>query len=45
VQQFRTELRKTVPLEADRERCRQLLANVEFIVALIAALSWQVYPQ
>jgi hypothetical protein len=36
VQQFRTELRNTVPLEADRERCRQLLANVEFIVALTA---------
>jgi hypothetical protein len=28
------ELRETVPREADRERCRQLLTNVEFIMAL-----------
>jgi hypothetical protein len=36
VQHYRTELRNTVPLEADRERCRQLLHNFEFIVALTA---------
>ena len=29
--QFGTDLQATVPLEADRERCRQLLANVEFV--------------
>ena len=34
VRQFREELCNTVPLESDRERCRQLLANVEFIVML-----------
>jgi hypothetical protein len=45
VQQFRTELRNTVPLEADRERCRQLLANVEFIVALTAPRSSALYSR
>jgi hypothetical protein len=34
VRQFREELRKTVAFKADRERCRQLLANVEFIMML-----------
>ena len=34
VRQFVQELRETVPREADRERCRQLLTNVEFIVTL-----------
>jgi hypothetical protein len=34
VRHFAQELRKTVPKASDRERCRQLLANVEFIVAL-----------
>ncbi len=34
VRQFSRELRETVPRERDRERCRQLLANVEFINAL-----------
>jgi hypothetical protein len=29
--QFRADLQAVVPLEADRERCRQLLANVEFV--------------
>ena len=29
--QFRTDLQALVPLEADQERCRQLLANVEFV--------------
>ncbi len=36
VRHFVQELRDTVTPEADRERCRQLLANVEFIVALTA---------
>jgi hypothetical protein len=31
---FRSELDATVPLAADRERCRQLLSHVEFVVAL-----------
>jgi uncharacterized protein YjbI with pentapeptide repeats len=43
VQQFLAELRKSVPLEADRERCRQLLANVEFIQALIARPGSRLY--
>src|SRR6202040_3261461 len=33
--QFLAELPETVPLEADRERSRQLLANIEFIQALV----------
>jgi len=36
VRQFLRELQQTVPLKADRERCRQLLANVEFIQILVA---------
>jgi uncharacterized protein YjbI with pentapeptide repeats len=35
VRQFLTELGRTVPSERDRERCRQLLANIEFIQALV----------
>lgn len=35
VQQFLAELQRTVLWEVDRERCRQLLANVEFIQALV----------
>jgi hypothetical protein len=31
--QFRIDLKTTVPLEAYRERCRQLLTNVEFVQA------------
>jgi hypothetical protein len=31
LRQFRTDLKVLVPLEADRDRCRQLLANVEFV--------------
>jgi hypothetical protein len=31
LRQFRTDLQILVPREADRERCRQLLANVEFV--------------
>ena len=34
VRHYVQELRDTVTPEADRERCRQLLANVEFIVVL-----------
>ena len=33
---FNTELEAAVPKRADRERCRQLLANVEFVQALTA---------
>jgi uncharacterized protein YjbI with pentapeptide repeats len=36
VRHFVQELRDKVMPESDRERCRQLLANVEFIVALTA---------
>jgi uncharacterized protein YjbI with pentapeptide repeats len=31
LRQFRTDVLASVPLEVDRERCRQLLANVEFV--------------
>jgi uncharacterized protein YjbI with pentapeptide repeats len=31
LRQLRSDLQRLVPLEADRERCRQLLANVEFV--------------
>jgi len=34
VRQFRIDLRAMVPIEADRERTRELLANVEFIYAI-----------
>lgn len=36
LRQFRVDLATMVPLAADRERCRQLLANVEFIQGLTA---------
>ena len=36
LRQFRAELQNMVPIEADRERCRQLLANVEFVQWLVA---------
>ena len=36
VRQFRADLEAMVRLAADRERCRQLLANVEFIQSLTA---------
>jgi hypothetical protein len=36
VRQFLAELQRSVVWEADRERCRQLLTNVEFIQALVA---------
>jgi hypothetical protein len=43
VRQFLGELHRTVLFEADRERCRQLLANVEFIQALIAPPGSRLY--
>jgi uncharacterized protein YjbI with pentapeptide repeats len=43
VRQFLAELERTVTLEADRERCRQLLANVEFVQALIAPTGSPLY--
>src|SRR5689334_22625319 len=33
LRQFRADLDAMVPLAVDRERCRQLLANVEFVIA------------
>jgi len=45
LRRFNAELAATVPVAADRERCRQLLANIEFVSALAmprgsAAASW-----
>jgi uncharacterized protein YjbI with pentapeptide repeats len=34
LRQFRLDLRTMAPVEADRERARQLLANVEFVLAI-----------
>src|SRR5271155_420874 len=45
VRQFLAELQQTVPLEADRERCRQLLTNVEFIQALATPSSSRLYSR
>jgi uncharacterized protein YjbI with pentapeptide repeats len=45
VRQFREELRNTVPVKSDRERCRQLLANVEFIVVLTTPRSSALYSR
>lgn len=45
VRQFLEELDRTVPLETDRERCRQLLANVEFIQALVAPRGSRLYSR
>jgi len=36
LERFRTDLDDMVPGEADRDRCRQLLANVEFVVSRAA---------
>jgi cell division protein FtsB len=36
VRQLSADLAPMVPFEADREQCRQLLANVEFIQGLTA---------
>jgi hypothetical protein len=38
LRQFRTDLQVSVLSEADRERCRQLLSNVEFVQARTAPL-------
>jgi hypothetical protein len=43
IRQFLAELRQTVGLEADRERCRQLLANVEYIQTLVALPGSRLY--
>jgi uncharacterized protein YjbI with pentapeptide repeats len=43
VRQFLDELGSPALAEADRERCRQLLANVEFIQALIAPRTSRLY--
>jgi uncharacterized protein YjbI with pentapeptide repeats len=43
VRQFITELGRTVTSKADRERCRQLLANVEFVQALVAPTESRLY--
>jgi uncharacterized protein YjbI with pentapeptide repeats len=43
VRQFLSELQQSVLWEADRERCRQLLANVEFIQALVAPRASRLY--
>jgi uncharacterized protein YjbI with pentapeptide repeats len=36
IRQFLADLNRNVILEADRERCRQLLTNVDFVQALVA---------
>jgi uncharacterized protein YjbI with pentapeptide repeats len=43
VRQFLSELRRTVRSKLDQERCRQLLANVEFVHALAAPRASQLY--
>jgi hypothetical protein len=40
VRQFLSELRRTVIFGTDQERCRQLLANVEFVQVLVAPRGW-----
>jgi uncharacterized protein YjbI with pentapeptide repeats len=45
VRQFRRELKRTVEEEADRERCRQLLANIEFVEALTTPHRSLLYPR
>jgi Pentapeptide repeats (8 copies) len=45
IRQFQVELQGTVPLEVDRERCRQLLANVEFIQATVAPRCSRLYSR
>ena len=45
VRHFVQELRDKVMPESDRERCRQLLANVEFIVALTAPRGSTLYSR
>lgn len=43
VRQFATDLQAAVRLESDRERCRQLLANVEFVQALVTTQGRRLY--
>ncbi len=43
LRQFNAELEAAVPLEADRERCRHLLTNIEFIEAMTAPRSSPLY--
>jgi uncharacterized protein YjbI with pentapeptide repeats len=43
VRQLLAELRSSIVLETDRERCRQLLANVEFVQALVAPPTSDLY--
>jgi len=45
VRQFLAELPRTVPVAIDRERCRQLLANVEFILAWVAQPGSRLYSR
>jgi uncharacterized protein YjbI with pentapeptide repeats len=45
LRQFRTDLQVSVPREADRERCRQLLANVEFIQVRTAPRNSALYSR
>lgn len=45
VRKFLEELRNAVKLESDRERCRHLLANVEFIVVLTAPRNSTLYSR
>jgi uncharacterized protein YjbI with pentapeptide repeats len=43
VRQFIGEMQKSLVWEVDRERCRQLLANVEFVQALVAPRNSPLY--
>jgi hypothetical protein len=43
--QFRSELEASVPLAANRERCRQLLGNVEFVQAWTAPRGSALYSR
>ncbi|MGY3420315.1 hypothetical protein ACVWZW_000790 [Bradyrhizobium sp. F1.13.4] len=45
VRQFRYELQDSVRTESDRERCRQLLANVEFVTALVVPRQSALYTR
>ena len=45
LRRFRHEVQDTVGIEADRERCRQLLANVEFVGALTTPYRSVLYPR
>ena len=45
IRQFRREVQETVEVEIDRERCRQLLANVEFVEVLTTPRSSAQYTR